>query len=189
MPQYHFTPNCLAPTIFMCQLKFLCEMNRTRKLYFSLIWSMITKWREKRKTEKGRAVGTGMVNKTIIALSGGLFSFDCSWSKTRQLLKGNQDGGGRKVKSLIVTGFYHSFEQFENVRKLQTKQTVWCLSSQPLFRYMAESNGISLHVPMVIHIGRGLTYTHTYRHVKKNRAAHKSMETLAHSSEYKNHLN
>lgn len=34
---------------------------------------MITKWGEKRKIEKGRAVRTGMVNKTIIALSGGLF--------------------------------------------------------------------------------------------------------------------
>lgn len=162
------------------------ELHEEAVLFSNLINDHKVEWK-KRKIEKGRAVRTGMVNKTIIALSGGPFSFDCSWSKSRQLLKGNQDAERRKVKSLIVTGFYHSFKRFENVRKLQTKQIVWCLSSQPLFRYMAESNGISSHVPMVIHIGRGLTYTHTYRHVKKkqNRAAHKTMETIAHFSEYK----
>ena len=54
---------------------------------------------------------------------------------------------------------------------------------------MAESNGISSHVPMVIHIGRGLTYTHTYRHVKKklNRAEHTKPWKLSLISLSKNH--
>lgn len=132
--------------------------------------------RKKRQIVKRKVLGTAIVNKNHNCSVWRPFSFDCSRSKTRQLLKGNQDGEGRKVKSLIVTGFYHSFKLFENVRNLQTKQTVWCLSSQPLFRYMAESNGIKLHVPMVIHIGRGLTYTHAYRCTKGklNRTTHKN---------------
>lgn len=56
----------------------------------------------------------GAVNKTVTALAGGLFSFDCFRSKAWQLLKGNQGGGRRKVKSFIVPGFYRSLGQLEN---------------------------------------------------------------------------
>lgn len=46
---------------------------------------------------------------------------------------------------------------------------------------MAESNGIKLHVPIMIHIGRGLTYTHAYRYAKGklNRTAHKKQVYLS----------
>lgn len=52
-----------------------CTINHIKKLQFS---SVIT--REMGQFEKGRASGTGMVNKTIIALAGGIFfflHFDC----------------------------------------------------------------------------------------------------------------
>lgn len=100
--------------------------------------SGITKKRSKTGKERcKKKKKRGAVNQTIIALSGGIFSFDCCWSRTWQLLKSNQDGGRRKAKSLIVP-------QFINVSgSLKTTKKVPCLL------FSAECDRISLSAPII----------------------------------------
>lgn len=63
---------------------------------------MISKSKE---PERERKKEMGMVNKTIIALSGGFFLLTVVRPKTRQLLKCNQEGEGKKSKASLLEGF------------------------------------------------------------------------------------